>query len=335
MVSVNYNESQISFLYKLYGMIFVLLKGSNFSKIALLNGMFENEDDMEKDLKTELLFDSVLEQPLLNQNEYYTNQTNENKKSKRKKCSCSCSCINEPRPFYYKCIICIILAAMQLTYFIYITIKDKISIIPLSNAFTFRLVVLPKIFAYNIIDFFCHPKRIWKTLKEKGQKASLILLFIFYFAAIIAFIVHSCNPYSFSTIKSVNYFENNSKWFKTNSYQTYLPESYCYIHSPTNGYLKTDDLSMLTTLPRLYSFNKNGNCFIKPSMRGLFNSTMKYIFGKNYEEDEIEIYCKKMSHYPILVITSKKMLNQTLLFFEDDKNITFLDVKNTTIKNND
>lgn len=69
---------------------------------------------------------------------------------------------------------------------------------------------------------------------------------------------------------------------------------------------------MLTTLPRLYSTTNDGKCFLKPSMRGLFNSTMKYIFGKNYENDGILIMCKKQAHNLYLVLSSEKILNQTL-----------------------
>ena len=81
---------------------------------------------------------------------------------------------------------------------------------------------------------------------------------------------------------------------------------------------------MLTTLPRLYGITKDGKCFIKPSKRGLFNTTMKYIFGKDYEKEGIIILCKKIIHFPVLVITSERIKNKTLSYFSDDRNIKFL-----------
>lgn len=58
---------------------------------------------------------------------------------------------------------------------------------------------------------------------------------------------------------------------------TIQPEPFCYAKSRSDGSLKTEDLEMLTTLPRLYGCNKNGKCYIKPSKHRLFNSTMKYL----------------------------------------------------------
>ena len=81
---------------------------------------------------------------------------------------------------------------------------------------------------------------------------------------------------------------------------------------------------MLTTLPRMYSINSEGKCYIKPCIRGLFNTTMKYIFGKDYENDKIEIMCKKLYKSIVLVITSEKILNKTLEYFSNKINITFL-----------
>lgn len=95
---------------------------------------------------------------------------------------------------------------------------------------------------------------------------------------------------------------------------------------------------MMTTLPRLYGITKNGKCFIKPSMRGLFNTTMKYIFGKDYEEQGIEIFCTALSHDVTLVIRSDKILNKTIKSYTDiyknSKEIKILE-KQFNIKNRD
>ena len=90
---------------------------------------------------------------------------------------------------------------------------------------------------------------------------------------------------------------------------------------------------MLTTLPRMYSINSEGKCYIKPCIRGLFNTTMKYIFGKDYENDKIEIMCKKLYKSIVLVITSEKILNKTLEYFSNKINITFLEKQFDNITN--
>lgn len=90
---------------------------------------------------------------------------------------------------------------------------------------------------------------------------------------------------------------------------------------------------MMTTLPRLYDINKENKCYLKPSKRGLFNSTMKYIFGKDYEYDGIQIMCKIIEHNLYLVITSEKILNDTLQDFKH-QNYKLLS-KQFNIKNSD
>lgn len=327
---ISFSENDISFEYKFYGMIFYFFKRSNIPKLVNLNGMFENGEYI--DSKIENSSDSTLTTSLLNDDIINNDYISHSPKSKCQNC---CSYIKKPRPIYYKLIISILLTAIQITYFIYYTIKSKIAFIIWFNGLSIRLSVLPKILAYNFIDIAFHPVRIWKTLKEKIQQIAFILLIIFYLIGIAFLIVNIVNPYPYSTIKSVKYFEDNSKWFKNGNNQSFAPESFCNLNSASNKEIKTVDLAMYSTLPRLYDFNKDGKCFIKPSMRGLFNSTMKYIFGKNYENDMIKIYCKKMAHYPFLIITSKKILNHTLQFFENDKNITFLENEFKDYNNND
>lgn len=69
---------------------------------------------------------------------------------------------------------------------------------------------------------------------------------------------------------------------------------------------------MLSTLPRLYSFNEEGKCFIKPAKRNIFNTTMKYIFGQSYENQNIRIMCKKIYYGITLVITSDRQKYQAM-----------------------
>lgn len=119
---------------------------------------------------------------------------------------------------------------------------------------------------------------------------------------------------SFPTVSEALYIENNQIWYKYNNI-TIEPEGFCSIKAQNDGTLKTEDFAMMTTLPRLYSLTKDGKCYLKPSKRGLFNTTMKYIFGREYEVDGIKIMCRKTSHNLYLIITSDKILNQTLKIY--------------------
>lgn len=51
---------------------------------------------------------------------------------------------------------------------------------------------------------------------------------------------------------------------------------------------------------------------------------MKYIFGKDYEKDNIQIFCKKLTHNPILILSSDIILNHSLSYFSNQK-ITLLE----------
>ena len=83
--------------------------------------------------------------------------------------------------------------------------------------------------------------------------------------------------------------------------------------------------AMLTVLPRLYKIH-DGKCFIKPKLRGVFNNTMKYIFGPKYQEDNITILCYPRTQFPYLVISSEKLTNELRSQF-DQSEITNLPVQ--------
>lgn len=119
------------------------------------------------------------------------------------------------------------------------------------------------------------------------------------------------------------------KWFL---WKSIYPEEFCFNGAKKNWTLQTEDFAMMITFSRLYGITNNGKCYIKPSKRGLFNSTMKYIFGNNYEKDRIIILCKKLENFPVLVITSDKILNKTLSYFSKERKFTFFD-KKFNIKN--
>ena len=77
---------------------------------------------------------------------------------------------------------------------------------------------------------------------------------------------------------------------------------------------------MISTLPRLYAINDDGTCYIKPKLgyQGVFNSTMKYIFGTNYSSENIQIYCWTKMHEPTLVITSEEIYENKLKTYADE-----------------
>lgn len=235
----------------------------------------------------------------------------------------------------YCIIVIVIISLLQLYSLLYPLLTGSISIV---NFFIFLLIKLPFmriICSYNFIDIIFNFHRTLQSMKEKRTRILFYVVFLLHILLIGTFIVVFI--YSkfmvFPTISSANYIENNQKWFKLNDEQIIPLEGFCYSQAPLDGSLITQDLAMLTTLPRLYGITKDGKCFIKPSKRGLFNTTMKYIFGKDYEKDNITILCKKLSHYPILVITSDKILNQSLKYFSSTEKFTFLkkqfDIENT------
>lgn len=248
----------------------------------------------------------------------------------------------------YKIIIIIIISILQLYSLIYPLITGSIS---LTNFFIFlisKAMFIIVIFSYNIIDMIFNFKRVLFTLKKDRSNQSddkiefnmftitYFCVIIFYALIIVAVLLIYClsKMNIFPSIKNAIYIDNQQYWFKLNKFMRLPHEGFCSIKAINNDLLKTEDYAMLTTLPRLYGSTDDGKCFIKPSMRGLFNSTMKYIFGKDYENDGIDIYCKKLVHNIILVITSDKLMNQTLKQFSDPEKFIFLHKKPKIINSN-
>lgn len=226
----------------------------------------------------------------------------------------------------YRVIISIVIFALQLYSILIPFLNGSISIAEFVIYIVVKLLFGERILAFNLIDILINGKRVLRSIKKKKVKIVFWLVIILYVIVVVAFLaIFIISKLTvFPTINKTIYQENNSKWFKFNEKNlSSIPESYCLTNAQNDGLLKTEDFAMLTTLPRLYDVTKSGKCYIKPSMRGLFNSTMKYIFGKDYEKDGIRIMCKKLSHYPLLVITSEKILNQTMSHFSD-QNLTLL-----------
>ena len=86
--------------------------------------------------------------------------------------------------------------------------------------------------------------------------------------------------YIYQEIDNAIFIEDNQIWLKYDN-KTVIPEGFCYTYSNNDVSLKTEDFSMMTTLPRMYDETEDEKCYLKPSMRGIFNTTMKYIFGKD------------------------------------------------------
>ena len=123
-------------------------------------------------------------------------------------------------------------------------------------------------------------------------------------------------------VTNVAYEKNSEYWIRTKAGAAVPTKPFCKITPDLTSSFGIDDIAMLTVLPRLYKIH-NGKCFIKPKLRGVFNSTMRYIFGQYYENDKITIMCNSRAHFPYLVISSEKFTNQLETQY-DPQNITAL-----------
>ena len=233
----------------------------------------------------------------------------------------------------YKIVLSFLTILSQGYSIIYPFAKGVMSVQQFIIVLLFKICFMYKSCAYNFFDFL-NINRVFHSLKHKKAKVTYAVMFMLFIASFsillqITLILAMKN----SQAKSALFIENNQTWFKSNNDNIITPQGFCFTKAQNDGFFQTDDLAMLTTLPRLYNISKDGKCYLIPSKRGLFNSTMKYIFGKNYEDDGIRIMCRKMSHYPFLIITSDKILNQTLSYYPNKKNIKFVgkqfDIKNT------
>ena len=177
-----------------------------------------------------------------------------------------------------------------------------------------RVILIVIAVNINIFDSILNYKRTKGTLGPIGTRFHNLMIF-YYFLLICFFIgvkVYFANKEQ-PDISVLNYVEADETWYKyLINYTIDTPPSYCSKTSLSDSLYNTVDFAMMTTLPRLYGVTKDKKCYIKPNKRGVFNSTMKYIFGKNYEDDNINIYCFPYSHNPYLVITSEKLLEDTI-----------------------
>lgn len=240
---------------------------------------------------------------------------------------------NKTKYLIYKTIITIILFGFQLYSFLYPYLLGEFSLLQFFAYLIIRLIFLKRICSYNFIDICINWPKVIKLLKKKSYRLILYIMLVLYavlFVAFIVFYIIVSKINIFPTIDNAFYIENNEDWLKYNNLLV-TSDAFCLKSAHNNGSLKTDDFAMMTTLPRLYDINKENKCYLKPSKRGLFNST--YIFGKDYEYDGIQIMCKIIEHNLYLVITSEKILNETLQDFKH-QNYKLLS-KQFNIKNSD
>ncbi|KAK8843040.1 hypothetical protein M9Y10_025228 [Tritrichomonas musculus] len=234
--------------------------------------------------------------------------------------------LNQTKYNIYKITVCIIISLLQLYSILYPLILGYFSIGQFFGYFFVKAFFMIRICSYNLIDICVNWKKNIKSLRRKSYRYSFYVILFLYavvcIASIVIFIIVS-KLTIFPTIDNALYIENNNEWFK-NFNTAIKPDGFCYTQALYDGTLKTEDFAMMATLPRLYDINDNGKCYLKPSKRGLFNTTMKYIFGRDYENEGINIMCKKLEHNIYLVLSSEKILNQTLQNFKN-KNYTLLD----------
>lgn len=227
----------------------------------------------------------------------------------------------------YKITSYLIIIGLQGYMTVYLPITEQLSAGWICLFVFVKLLFLFGILKFNFIDIIVNFKKRYKTIKHSKGRIVHIIVIVLY--AVLFFFFIAIYFYSkkavFPAIKSAKYFENEKIWYKINQNQTISPEGFCFNQAQKDGTLHTEDFAMLTTLPRLYGVSDDGKCFIKPSKRGLFNTTMKYIFGKDYEKEGIVIMCKKITHFPVLIITSDRIKNRTLSYFSNDSEITFLE----------
>ena len=161
--------------------------------------------------------------------------------------------------------------------------------------------------------------------KESSKKfTSFIVAAFLFIAGLISAIVLAIyvSKKEMPNVTSLSYKENTTKWERNKVGTSLSTKPFCDISSDLAKSMHSDDIAMLTVLPRLYKVH-NGKCFIKPKLRGVFSSTMKYIFGQDYEDHNITIMCYTRTQFPYLVISSGKFTKE-LIDQYDPSDITIL-----------
>ena len=219
-------------------------------------------------------------------------------------------------PIVYKVIIGIIVTVSQFYIMAYSSLhsaeKSYYGQFGLLIGILMRIFLLPLVIDNNIYDTIFYPVKKWEEIKESKFRAVSIMVLVTYAVSIIivvAIFVYS-KFYPFPYVDNIIYIDRSHEfWYKdSNNRIGYQKPAFCNIRA--NNVIKptTTDYAMMTTLPRYYGVTNDGKCYIKPKFRGVFNSTMKYIFGTDYHSRDINIYCYTQARNTYLVITAKEWL---------------------------
>ena len=194
-----------------------------------------------------------------------------------------------------------------------------------------RIILIIPAIGINICDQLCCSASDYLLKLKKKQIIRNILVVFYVLCAILCITIFFISRFmSYDSTPLLNYVDQKDMEFPK-SYllpNDYTPNGLCNITSQINVGFQTDDLAMLLTLPRLYRINFTGNnrgCYIIPNQRGVFNATMKYIFGEDYEQQGIQIYCDPYHHMPYLILTSQKIYEETLTHYNQSLITKFKD----------
>jgi hypothetical protein len=174
---------------------------------------------------------------------------------------------------------------------------------------SFRIIFLYCALDYNIYDSIINFKRTKKVIGPKGHIPLYIMYAVYVvglISSIIAIIFIRVNK--MPDISNIKFIENNETWTDYNITHSYIPD-FCKATARADSIYSVEDFAFMTTLPRLYKVDGN-KCSINPKLRGVFNTTMKYIFGKDYKDQGIKIYCYTGTRYPYLTITSDRLFEE-------------------------
>ena len=234
---------------------------------------------------------------------------------------------------YYKCgflvkFIFALLVIVGQAYVIYASIINfndigKYGRIGVVFGIVIRVLSLLRSIDINIYDSIFYVYKFWGYLKHMSCVISYFITIIIYIIAIffLVFIKIYLVTKDKPDVRKITYEENNELWIRNlnNNITTYnkVP-GFCSVTTNIESPFKTDDFAMMLTLPRLYEIDSNKKCRIKTHLRGVFNSTMKYIFGQNYQDQNITILCYPYTNNPYLIITSDTLLQD----LEDTINMT-------------
>ena len=144
---------------------------------------------------------------------------------------------------------------------------------------------------------------------------SSVALYIVGIIVVVVIFIYTATK-DMAEVNYIIYNDNNTEWHRySDNFSTGLPE-FCNVELNYDTGMRSDDILMLTTLPRLYKYTSDGKCIIQPALRGVFNTTMKYIFGRDYDTKNITIMCYPKTNDPYLVITSDVFKSNVLSEYE-------------------